>query len=64
MRANFGVNRINSPGATAGSVINEKYTALLPADAVMQMISLNFKLEYALYLWAIHTAENDCPLVC
>ena len=49
----------------AASLRNEKKnTALLPADAVTDMISLNFKLEYVLYLWVIHTAENEFPLIC
>ncbi len=61
VHANFGINRINSLGARVASVRNEKNTASLPADAVMQMISLNFKLEYVLCLRALHTAEIDCP---
>ena len=42
IHANFGVDRINSLGAMATSVRNEKKTALLPAEAAMQMIPLNF----------------------
>ncbi len=43
IHANFGVNRINSLGARAAWVGNEQNTALLPGDAVMQMISLKAK---------------------
>ncbi len=48
----------------AASVRNEKNTASLPAVAVMQMVSLNLNLEYVLYLWAIHIADNGCPPIC
>ena len=43
--------------ARAASVRNEKNTALLLADAVMQMISLNFELEYILRSRPLHAAE-------
>ena len=38
IHANLGVNRINSLGIRAAPLRNEKDTALLPAEAAMQMI--------------------------
>ncbi len=48
----------------AASVINEKNTALLPAEAAMQMISLNFKVEPVLCLRAFNTGAIQCPSIC
>ena len=62
--ANFGVNGINSLGAMAASARNEKNTALLPAEAAMEMISLNFKLEPVLCLRDFNTAAIQCPPIC
>ncbi len=48
----------------AASVRHAKNTALLPAEAAMQMISSNFKLEPVLYLRAFNTAVIQCPTIC
>ncbi len=48
----------------AASVRNGKNTALLPAEAAMQMVSLNFKLEPVLCLRAFNTATIQCPPIC
>ncbi len=48
----------------AASVRNGENTALLPAEAAMQMISLNFKLEPVLCLRAFNAVAIQCPPIC